>query len=130
MKKFFLAVLFLAGFASAELSDLYQLIPPSCAYRCTTANFATTDSSFYTKIYTGTRYNAYWIMIAPGVTDSGIVMVHLSNNSDSTVRFPIKIRAIETGNCIAVSFDKIFRTGTTFALDSIWFGPFLRSFDE
>lgn len=133
MKKFFVlmfvTVLFSVSF-SGGINELYKTIQPSVAYRCSTALFNNADSAFYTTIYTGAQYVSNWIMVAPGITDSCIIFVHPANNTDTTVRFPIKIRTNETGIPIPMIFDRIWKIGTDVSVDSIWYGPFLRFGDE
>jgi hypothetical protein len=129
VKKFLGFILLIAGLCFAQhQNDIYTVTAPTCAYKCVRDSFNRTDSSFRTTIlYSGEKRASYWIMVAPGVTDSCIIYVHPSDNTDTTVRFPVKIRASETGIPLPMGFDKIFKIGTTAPLDSIWYGPYLWS---
>jgi hypothetical protein len=121
MKRFFILAAIL--FASAAYSQsMNQTIQPGCFYKTTAGLFNNADSSYRPAYYTGVRCVCKGIGAALGC-DSGIVYVHPAYNTDSTVRFPVKISADDVGYPIPFIFDKIFKIGTTIPLDSIWYFP-------
>jgi hypothetical protein len=100
---------------------------PAFAQPCTTANFATADSSCKTiitaAIVPASGYTTGDWAIAKGIgcranVDSGVVFVH-PIYAASNVRFGIKMRG---GDILGFVFDKIWRSNTTITLDSLsWF---------
>jgi len=125
MKKFFFLVLFAAvSIASAQnLIVLKKMVQPQCAIKCVAAtDFSTTDSSFYpVSRVSGQRYVAHGL----AVHDTGFLMIHPSANTDTTVRYPFYIGPNDKNNECGFSFDKIFKTGSTVNLDSVWVFLFL-----
>lgn len=120
MKKLFIAMSFL--FVSAiviNAADISRTIPPNYAVRTTTVEFDGEDSTYETRMENGRERDAKGFMIAPGVADSVIIMIQPSENNNET-RMPVKVRAVYVGDFFAVGFKKIYRSGTTCPLDSIW----------
>jgi hypothetical protein len=123
--KSLIVVAFLVTYASAQsLNFMTKVTAPDCAYKCTTSTFSASDSSTYTRSYfNNQRYVAKGIMVSMFVdgVDSGVIYIHPSNNSDMNHRVPLYFRKSDYGYWRPFSFDKIFRSGTTIPLDSIWY---------
>lgn len=120
MKKLFIAMsIIFAYIVIVNAADISRTIPPNYAVRTTAAEFDGSDSTYETRMENGRERDAKGFMVAPGVADSVVIMVQPAANNNET-RMPVKVRAIYVGEFFAVGFKKIYRSGTTCPLDSIW----------
>jgi len=125
-----LFVFIMSFFSTAFSQNITQIVQPGCFYRLTDRSgtdpadslFTTPDSSYKTTYYNGNRCICKGLWVADG-SDTGVIMVHPNYNTDTTVRYPLKIGAFDLGYAVPFTFDKIFKTGTTVPLDSIGYFP-------
>ena len=119
MRKVFVIAIVALFSVFVNAADISRTIPPNYFVRTTAAEFTGDDSTYTCHMENGRVRAAKGFMVRPGVSDSAIIMIQPSGNSLEK-RTPIKVRAIDVGERIAVGFSKIYRSGTTPGiLDSI-----------
>lgn len=111
--------------------DMRNTIQPGCFYRLSEKDTVSADSLFVSSAdsswkptyYNGNRAICKGIWVRRG-TASGEVVVHPTQLTDTTARYPIYIDStLDAGYPIPFLFDKIFKTGTTIPMDSIGYFP-------
>ena len=120
MRKLFISILFVL-FAMTVVTgrDNKRLGQPNHIVRATTAEFTGDDSTYTTHFDNGRVIHAKGFYVAGGVSDSGYIIFQPKDNYNE-MRFPYKVRTSDIGVPIPFMFNKIYRTGTTIPLDSIY----------
>lgn len=120
----------LGVFHCAFGQSIGNTVQPGCFYRLIDKGYSTADSLFLNAdsawrptYYNGNRAICKGIWVARGVS-SGIINVHPTHNTDTTIAYPIYIDSTtDAGYPIPFLFDKIFKIGSTIPMDSIGYFP-------